>query len=230
MTTVLDVITGAAKLIGVLFKSETLANDEAQDGLDCLNDMLNSWSNDSGLTFANTRQSFNLSGGVAEYTIGTGGAFNTARPISITAAFIREGNIDYQLNIIGDIEYERITNKILSTSIPKYLNYSNEYPLATITLYPSPAAAYQLWLITKKPLGTYTDLTDVISLPQGFIRAIKYNLAIEMSTQYGVEPSNVVANIANKSLGDVRRSVSVNTLNSPSSKKASFYDIRSFRI
>ena len=39
MTTALDLITGAARLLGVVRKGEALDDDEATDGLDALNEV-----------------------------------------------------------------------------------------------------------------------------------------------------------------------------------------------
>lgn len=227
MTTVLEAITSSARLLGVLFKSETLTADEANDGLTALNDMINSWSNDSSLTYANVREYFTLASGTEEYTIGSGGGFNTTRPISITAAFIRDGSIDYPMSIISDVEYEQIAYKGLQGGIPRFLNYSNEYPLSTISIYPSPSANYQIWLISKKPLPNYTEITDTISLPVGWMKAIKENLALELAPQYGVEPSATLVRRAMKSLGDIKRTVSVNTPNSPLYPQTGGYNILS---
>jgi len=226
MTTVLEAITGSAKLLGVLFKNETLSADEATDGLNALNDMINSWSNDSSLTYANTTEYFTLASGTEEYTIGSGGGFNTTRPISISYAFIRDGSIDYPMTIIPDAEYEAIAYKGLQAGIPRLLNYSNEYPLSTISIYPSPSANYQIWLISKKPLPTYTALTDTITFPVGWIKAIKENLALELAPQYGVEPSATLVRRAMKSMGDIKRTVAINTPNTPlGSSQYSGYNI-----
>ena len=49
MTTPLDIITRAMKDIGALAAGENPTADEAQDGLDMLNDMIAQWSNENML-------------------------------------------------------------------------------------------------------------------------------------------------------------------------------------
>lgn len=227
MATVLDAVTGAAQLLGVVFKSETLSADESNDGLVALNDMLSSWSNDSSLTYSNTTEYFTLASGTKSYTIGTGGDFNTTRPISITTAFIRDGSIDYPMSLISDVEYESLAYKSLQAGYPRLLNFGNEYPLANILIYPAPSSAYQLWITSKKPLPTYAAITDTINLPAGWLKAIKENLALELAPQYGLEPSATLVRRAMKSLGDVRRTVSVNTPNNPLYQQSGGYNILS---
>jgi hypothetical protein len=211
MTTALDLITGAARLIGVVFKSETLADDEANDGLTALNDMLDTWSNDNLSTFVYGQDTFSLTGATS-YTIGTGGAFNTTRPINIVTAVVRISSIDYPLEIISQEQYQtEVALKSITSSIPQYLVYDNGYPLGTIKMYPVPVAGSSLILLTNKPLSNLSTLTDTISLPPGWKRAIKYNLAIEMAPEYGAEiPDYVIAN-ARTSLGAIRRAVSINS-------------------
>jgi len=209
-TSALDIITGAAKLLGVVFKSETLSADEANDGLVALNDMLDTWSNDNLITYAYTLESFNLTG-VATYTIGSGGVFNTSRPIDIATAVVRYASIDYPLQVISQEQYQlEIPIKSISYPIPQYLTYDNGYPLGTISIYAVPTAGSTLRMLSNKPLTNISALTTTIDLPPGWKRALKNNLAIELAPEYGAEiPQSVIAN-AKTSLGAIKRSTSIN--------------------
>src|SRR5574343_459859 len=149
MTTALGIITSAMRKIGSLVKGEDPSADEADDGLEMLNDLISSISNDSMVVYSRTLENFTLSSGTADYTIGTGGVFNTSRPVKIIAAYVRSGTIDYNLNIINDESYASITLKSTG-SIPEFINYTNGYPLGTLKLYPVPASAYTLFLLTEK--------------------------------------------------------------------------------
>lgn len=210
MTTALDIITGAAKLIGVVFKSEQLASDEANDGLVALNDMLDTWSNDNLTTFAYTLESFPLTG-AASYTIGVGGNFNTARPINIIDALVRVGSVDYPLGVITQEEYQlQIAVKSISSSIPEFLTYDNGYPLGTIKMYTIPTSGSTLYLQSNKPLSNLSALTTTVDLPPGWKRALKYNLAIDLAPEYGVEAPSAVIQMARQSLGAIKRSTSIN--------------------
>lgn len=209
MSTALDIITGAAKLIGVVFKSETLDDDEANDGLVALNDMLDSWSNDSLLVSAYTEETFSLTG-ASSYTIGTGGTFNTSRPITIKTAVVRSGNIDYDLKIITPEQYQSIALKSTASPIPEYLVYDNVYPLGTIKLYPVASAGSTLTMLSNKPLSNLSALTTAVTLAPGWKRALKYNLAIELAPEYGVDvPAWVIRN-AGTSKGDLKRAANAN--------------------
>lgn len=210
-TSALDIITGAAKLLGVTFKSEPLDSDEANDGLIALNDMLDSWSNDSLTASAYTLESFSLTG-AASYTMGVGGTFNTSRPINIVTAVVRISSVDYPLEIITQEQYQlEIPQKSISSQIPEVLTYDNGYPLATITMYAVPTSGSTLRLLSNKPLSNLSALTTTVDFPPGWKRALKNNLAIDLAPEYGVEPSASVVRNANQSLGAIKRANSINS-------------------
>lgn len=226
MTTALDIINSAAKKAGILFKSETLPADEANDGLDLLNDMIQNWSNDGLFTYTRSRETFNLTTGVNTYTIGTGGDFNTLRPFNIVTAYVRIATLDYPLEIIEDDIYERdISFKSLRTNYPGYLNYDGGYPLGTIRIFPAPAGSYELHLMTEKPLTTITSLTQVIDLPPGFNMAIKYGLAVLMAGEYGQEANATVQRTASSSLAEIKRNINVLRPVAPRKQVSRIYNI-----
>lgn len=210
MTTALDIINGAARLIGVNFKSESLSADEASDGLTSLNDMISSWSNDDLVIYETVNESFPLVSGTATYSIGTGHTFNTTRPTTIGFAFIRQGNIDYAIDIISKTDYDAIPFKSDGNGLPRKLVYDASYPYASIKLYPIPSTGYTLFLESNKPITELASLNTTFSFPPGWKRAVKYNLAIEMAPEYGVEPSATVVSVARKSLGNIRRTTLAN--------------------
>lgn len=203
MTTARDIIKRAMQKIGVLVKSEAPSSDEADDALNSLNALIASWSNDSLVCFARTWESFNLSGGDATYTIGTGGDFNTTRPMNIIQAYARSGAIDYQMDIITDTAYNSISYKSLS-GIPEFLNFDNAYPLANIRIYPVPSAAYSLFILSEKEVTEFATLDTEMSLPNGWERALIYNLALELAPEYKQQPDPSIVKIANESLGNIR--------------------------
>lgn len=73
MATAYDIITRAMKDIGALAAGEVPTADEAQDGLDMLNDMLAQWSNESMMVTYKTEIVFPVVNNQIQYTIGPGG-------------------------------------------------------------------------------------------------------------------------------------------------------------
>lgn len=209
MTTAREIIRKALLKIGALVKTEDPSADEANDALMSLNALISSWSNDSLTLYARSWETFTLTSGIGTYTIGPGGNFNTTRPLVVRDAYVRLGGTDYAVGIVTDEAYNSISFKAL-TGIPQFLNYDNAYPLANIRIYPVPSSAYPLFLLTEKAITQFATLDIEMSLPDGWERALVYNLALELAPEYAqpVDPS--VVNIANSSLGLLRTGVAKN--------------------
>lgn len=206
MTTALDLIKASMRKAGILTKTESPSADEAADCLSSMNAMLDSWACDGVNLAYRTLESHALTPGTANYTIGSGGDIDTVRPVTIVAAYVRDGSTDYPVKIIGDEKYAAKQEKS-TTGIPSELNYTCAYPLGLINLYPSPSSAYTLFLLSEKTIGGGYSLSSTVALPNGWERAIIHNLAVEIAPEYGQQVSNEVAVIAIDSLSLLRRSV-----------------------
>lgn len=84
MTTPFDIITRAMKDIGALAAGENPTADEAQDGLDMLNDMIAQWSNENMMVFYRTEIVFPCVQNQIQYTIGPNGNVGAAFTGSIS--------------------------------------------------------------------------------------------------------------------------------------------------
>lgn len=184
MVTVLDIVTDAFQESSILTQTESPNNSEAQTGLKLLNRLIGSWTNSSAMQFERVTEAFSLASGTAAYTIGSGGTFDTVRPSKIVQAHVRLGTVDYNMEIVTDSIFQSINNKTTG-GIPDMLNYTNEYPLATINIYPTPSTAYTLYLTSEKPLATYATTGTTVDLPSGWQDALTYNLAKRLARVYG---------------------------------------------
>ncbi len=225
MTTALGIITKAMQKAGILTKTEVPSSDEASDALDALNDLLASFSNESILITSRVTELFNLNAGVGTYTIGDNQDFDTIRPINIIEAHINSGIISYDsMYLAPDEVYQGLDLKTLQ-SIPDLLNYTNAFPYGTINLYPYPASGYVLSLTSEKELVQFT-LHQEVSLPPGWNRLLIYNLAVELSPEYGQKIDPMLLKIANDSKGAVARSVmKVRTLDAPPLSQIGMFNI-----
>lgn len=209
MTTARTLITRALRKAGVLARGETPTAEEANDGLTELNSMLGMWSNDNLLVYARTLENFNLSANDAEYTIGTGADFNTARPLFIASAYIREATTDYPVEVISEEAYAAIPDKS-QIGVPQALTYDNAYPIGKIRFSALPAAAYVLWLLSEKELSSIATLDTAISLPPGYEDAIVYNLVLRFFAEYGGEPDALTLKLAGDGKALIERTTNRN--------------------
>lgn len=180
--TVHDLIKSALRLIGGLDTSEPPSADMSADGLEALNLIIDDWSSKGLLIYAVTPESFTLTGATS-YTIGSGGTFNTTRPESISGAYVTDGGIDYPVDIIGPEQYRSISLKT-APGISDWLYYSPEYPLGKIYIYLI-SSGTTLTIDSIKPLTEYASLITTLSLPPGYKRALKFNLAVDLIPEYG---------------------------------------------
>jgi hypothetical protein len=190
---------------GVIVKNESPSSDEINDGISTINDMLESWFNESLLVYTQAKETFPLVGGVNEYTIGVGADFDTARPTNITYAETRLSGqtFDTPLSILSDTNYQTFSQDLLSQGLPEYLNYDGGNPIGKISIWPTPSTSYSLTIISEKPLLNL-DLDTTYTLPPGWKRAIVYNGAIEVAPEYGQEPPAATVRIAAQSLGSIK--------------------------
>lgn len=205
MTTARDIVTSALRKLGALRVGESPTAGEASDALEIMNDLLESHSNDGLMVYARTLENFALSGGVSDYTIGPSATFDTTRPVYIVDAYYRSGDIDYPIRVVQDQDYADISIKT-TQAYPYWLNYTNGFPIATIKLYPTPDASGLLFLLSEKPLQTFTIDQDV-SLPPGWLRYLKNQLVIELAPEYGLEVPQSAAVTAKSALAAIKRGV-----------------------
>jgi hypothetical protein len=203
-----DLIRGAMRLIGAVDPGEELTASEAADGLELLNELLESLSNEGLACHQILQENFALSSGVASYTVGSGATFNTTRPLNILSAFLRDSGTDYPLGILTREEYDRIQGKT-TQSQPEYLLYTPSVANGVITLYGVPAKAYAvtdgLYINSQKQLQQFTGLTTAIVLPPGYKRMLRYNLAPELAPEYNRKVPDAVLAIARESKAAVKR-------------------------
>lgn len=174
-------------------------------GLEALNMMLSNWSAEGLMVYAVTKENFTLTIGQAEYTIGSSGDFNTVRPLEIVDAFIRDSsNTDYPVKLGTAGRYNDIVNKG-EDNRPTELYYTPEYPLGKIYLNAEPDKADTLYLDSRKHLTEISAITDTISLPDEYKRALKYNLAMELGLENKTKFSQVIAQIASQSKKAIKK-------------------------
>jgi hypothetical protein len=207
MTTAIDIITSALKLTGEYGAGETVSNDDAQDGLTALNDMLDSWWNDRLAVFEIKKENFPLVSAQQSYTIGTGGDFNTTRPVKIVDAFVRDSaGIDHKVTVLDSVQqYNRLSNKTTETEIPYYLYYDSAYPLGKIFLYPVPSSTYDLFLFSWKQIQSFPTLTTQVQLPPGYEMAMKFNLGKILNTLFSGAMTQDAKELAIESLARIKR-------------------------
>lgn len=176
------------------------------NGLEALNAMLPSWSAEGLLIYEKTEETHTLVVGTSIYTWGSGGDINTARPLRVLDAFIRDSNnVDYNLEVNMSMEeYNRIAVKATSAR-PTRLYYSSEFTLAKIKFDYTPSEAETLYLYSEKYMTEFATLATSFSMPAEYKEALIYNLAIRIAPEEDIQLPQEVFHIANTSKKTLER-------------------------
>jgi hypothetical protein len=186
--TIKDLLKFAYIEIGIQATGESLDPDDEQHAFDIVNMMLETWGNKRTRIFTTERESFTLVVGQTTYTIGTGGEFDTERPVHITQAYIRDSNDnDLPVEVLEDrTVYEAIVNKDTDgRPFQLYFERSFSSQRGQIFFNRAPKSAETIFLVLWKPFAQFSTKTETIIMPPGYKRAIYTQLAIELAPSFG---------------------------------------------
>lgn len=188
-----DLIERAMVKARIISPGEAPPAGKVYQVLDNLNDLLESWFLEDLMIVYDVLESFVLAIGQTEYTYGTGGDFDSVRPLRIKdESFIRVSGVDHLVGLHPLGMYRRKSDKT-TTGRPIMMAYHPEYPLGKIFLYPTPSTIDSLYMRASKALVSFTDLTTSVDLEPGWSRALISNLAVEISLDFGKKISAELA-------------------------------------
>lgn len=178
-TTAGDLITAAFLKCGV--ESPTTA--QTTSALISLNNMVSSWGGEKRYP-SRIIENFTLTSGDREYTIGSGGDFNTVRPDKIESAFLRDSNsYDWPLEIISAKDVNSVVYKATEAR-PEAFYFIPEITLAKIYFECEPDYAYGFYIESWKNFTEFAATTTNVTLPNEYKEAIIYNLAVSLAEDW----------------------------------------------
>jgi len=212
-TTPQGLITLALKDAGIIGVGQTALAEDMNDGLTRLNMLLAQWQRKRFLVWG-LQNLLATSTGATSYSVGPGGAFVTnVRPDRLeNGCFFRQlvqsspNQVDYPLELLESWEdYNRIALKQLST-FPAYVFYDPAgYPNGTVYFWPTPQATiYALNILVKLQLSQFATLTQAISLPNEYFKAIYLSLAEIFRIAYRLPPDQLLTQMAKEARETVR--------------------------
>ncbi len=213
---VLDLIKGSLRLIGAISTGETPEAAEANDALQTLNELQESLSLDTLSVWKQPTQTFSLVPSQQTYTIGPAANFNTVKPDRIIDAYINDSGISYPISIISQQLFDSLAYKAQPGPYPCYLVYQNGPDTGNIVLWPAPNKVVTITLNMSNQFVPFSNTAQVISWPGGYKRMIKYLLAKDLATEYGIQLSQEFADSMKEAVSAVKR------INSQTSTPMSF--------
>lgn len=212
MTTVLELITHSLQDIGVLGAEETPAAADAARAFALLNNMISVWNTEELMIYNVESELFSYVAGQAVYTIGSGGNFDTPRPVKILKAYNRGNNnlssqVDYPIQVTTDFtEYSEVVAKNIQTTLPVIMYDDGNYPLKNLSFWPVPQnTTYKPLLYFWRAISSFSSLTDVLSLPPAYEDALEWNLAIRCAIPFGRPVSPDLRQQATMSKSQIKR-------------------------
>lgn len=215
MTTVRQLLTGTLRLINVVSANETPNDGDIELCLTSLDGLIDSMGNDINNIFTFSPTRFMLTPGKADYLLGpalgddglpTGADWVIERPMRIEEAkLIRFPTVNgdvisggpstlyMPIKQLSVYEYANIRMRDLPNNWPWQMFDNGQYPCRKLSFWPIPqeSNAVELWLWA--PLGRWNTLDDQINMPQGYLRYLRFKLAIEVAPEFGKDiPSTII--------------------------------------
>jgi len=197
--------------LGVLAAGEAAPAGDADLALRKFNALVDQWAAERLMIYTTTRTTWTLVSGTQEYTVGSGGDVNIARPVYVEGVGYIDTSaspdVEYPLaGPLTDDEWEAIRIKALTSTLPTKAYYNPTFPLATLSLWPIPTSTVLEGVIyAPAAVAEIAAITTVVSLPPGYRRMIIKNLALDLAPSFGVEPGRELVLAAMHSLSVVKR-------------------------
>ena len=128
------------------------------------------------------------------------GDFAFPRPLRITDGFTRYSELDFTIEVtMSQSRYLEILYKAQPGPWPTVAWYNPQMPYGILNVYQTPGNSGECHLFTDTIL-TDLAINQVLIMPQGYVRALKWCLAKELCAEYGYPLSPSIAVNAAESL------------------------------
>lgn len=216
----LDLITSSLRLVGVIDPNQTVPAAIAQASLMVLNQMVESWGAERLMVFTVARSEYSLTAGQQTYTLGQGGpnSLSQTRPVRIDRVSVISFNnaaqpLELPIAYLNDQEWQAVPVKNIPSTLPNAVWDDQNFPYRTLWYYPVPTTQVDTVIYAWSALSQFASLTDDHSFPPGYLRALRYNLAVELAAEFGgaATLSPVTVSIATQSKALIK-SINIPTL------------------
>jgi len=201
---------GALRTIGVLRVGGSASTDQKAVALEAINLILGSLSNDGLIKPYRTTESFSTANSIADRTIGASGDWDTVKPTDIEAMWVRDtAGVDHIVRSMTATEYAEMAGKSLSVGRPERYYFEpvdsgTPATLSKVYFEKTTSATETFHLISYKEFAQLSAITGTIALPPAWIRLLKFNLAVDLATEYGRTVTPELSALALSSMNNVR--------------------------
>jgi hypothetical protein len=183
-----QLIAAALRKLGVLSGGSSPETYQINDGTQALNALVKSLQTDGMPLWAIKTYTFTTVAGDADYPIGPGQTYDTAKPLRIFQAW-RNQSTNYSnvpMNIYTNYNYDLLPLAI-SSGTPVNLYYQPMRDYGMINLWPKPNdSVTSISIRYQAPFEDMTSATDDLDFPSEWAEAVIYLLAVRLAPEYGV--------------------------------------------
>ena len=190
--TAAQLVRSALRLLEVIGAGGEESAEEAADGLAVLQALLASWTAEELSIFAHNTQTVSLVVSDAEYTLGS-------RPQKILSAELLSGGMTFPVEVCGPARWAQVPDKAAVSSQTRAVICDYGFPTAVVKVAPIPAGSATLSLHCTTDLATLASGAATFSMPPGYERAVRFNLAVDLAAEFGRKLDPTVAAIATQS-------------------------------
>jgi hypothetical protein len=212
MATARDVVEAALREIGVLAASETATAEDAANTLARLNLFLDTLGTERQAIYTITRSTFTITSGVGTYLVATGQVVNIARPVFVDRVGYQDIGVtpptpEYPLGKLTEEEWQSITMKEMTSTLPQAWYYNPTYPSGTLSLWPVPvpSSTIQGVIYAWTAVTQLATMDTAISMPPGYQEMLMTNLALLLCPTFERQPHPVLVKRASDTLANVKR-------------------------
>lgn len=184
-TVIQDLIKGSLRLIGAVDPGQNMEAQDAADGLEALNQLLDALALEK-LAMVGLEQKSIAATGAQSYTVGPSGDISmTKRPVRLENATWRDvpGKLDIPATLITEDDWLAIPVKGVAGAPMAAVFYDPQFPLGVLNVYPQPTSGTLLFSFWTQI--SQVSLNTAISFPQGMERFLRYALAVELAPEFG---------------------------------------------
>lgn len=205
----------ALRKLGVVNRRQPVQVDDMQDALEALWFLIDSFNRQGLLIPFYKTVTFTADGSTRQFTIGSGGDFDTDPPLSIEAVQINSGGTVYNVNPQAGVEqWQNLTPYADYTNYPYFYIWNATYPAQTITFsgnlldgdiisisgtFPFSAtfsgSSQSTAVARTTPNDISLSLPAEVEFPAGYQSMMMWNLAEALLAEYPQENPVVVQQI-----------------------------------
>lgn len=181
-----QIVETAFNTLGIAQEGEAMTARMMQDGMRALNLLIKTWGAADHL-WTETEGTVTMVADQAAYNI-------SPKPMRVLSMRRRLNGIDTPMTEMSRQEYFDQPNKTVSPSVPVSFYYDPQQATGTVYLWPAPSAAtvaqYTINMTYLRRMANMDNNTNDLDMPQEWLEAVIWNLAVRLMAQYPANDPN----------------------------------------